>query len=69
MGRDGHKLGRVDRLVVDEAHRRVEALVVQKLLQAADRLFDIGLVEQAGEDGGFLRITAGEAKRLPVFVR
>jgi hypothetical protein len=39
------------------------------LLQAADELVDLGLVAQVGEDGGFLRVTADEAKRLPAFVR
>jgi uncharacterized protein YrrD len=69
FSRDGRKLGTVDRLILDERRRRVKALVVHKLLQAADKIIEMSLVERVGEDGIILRINADEAARLPAFVR
>src|SRR5688500_2002101 len=66
---DGRKLGTVDRLILDDHRRRVKALVVHKLLQAADRIIEMSQVERVGEDGIILRINANEAARLPAFVR
>ena len=66
---DGRKLGSVDRLILDDRRRRVKALVVYKLLQAADKIVEMSQVERVGEDGIVLRITADEAARLPAFVR
>jgi uncharacterized protein YrrD len=66
---DGRKLGTVDRLILDERRRRVKALVIHKLLQAADKIIEMSQVERVGEDGIVLRINADEAARLPAFVR
>ena len=68
LSRDGHRLGSVDRLVLDQAGRRVEALVVHKILQAGDKVIDMGLVERVGVDGIVLRVDASEAAKLPAFV-
>jgi uncharacterized protein YrrD len=69
FSQDGRKLGHVDRLILDDRRRRVKALVVHKLLQAADKMIEMSQVERVGEDGIHLRITADEAARLPAFVR
>lgn len=67
--RDGKKLGQIDRLILDDQSRRVEAIVVHKLLQAADRVIDLGLVNLTDDDRVVLKIDAGEAERVPAFFR
>jgi uncharacterized protein YrrD len=66
---DGLRVGTVDRLILDDRRRRVKALVVHKLLQAADKIIEMSQVERVGEDGIVLRINADEAAQLPAFVR
>ena len=69
FSREGRKLGMVDRMILDERHLRVEALVVHKLHHAADKIIEMAMVERVGDDGIVLRIDADEAAQLPAFVR
>jgi uncharacterized protein YrrD len=69
LSQDSRRLGTVDRLILDDRRRRLEALVVHKLLQAGDRIVPMGLVERVGEDSIVLRIAADDADQLPTFVR
>jgi uncharacterized protein YrrD len=67
--RDGKKLGKIDRLILDDESRRVEAIVVHKLLQSADKVIDLGLVDWTDEDRVVLKIDAADAERLPAFFK
>jgi uncharacterized protein YrrD len=67
--RDGQKLGKVDRLILNDTRRRVKALVVHKLILGGDKIIEMPLVERVGEKGIVLRIDADEAERLPAFLR
>jgi uncharacterized protein YrrD len=69
FSRDGHQLGTVNRVILDDRQRREKALVVHKLLHAADRIIELSQVERVGEDSIVLRVSADEAKQLPTFVR
>jgi hypothetical protein len=69
LSSDGRKLDTVDHLILDDASRRGEALVVHKLLRAGDKIVDLSLIDRDEEDGSIeLRIDAGEAEKQPTFV-
>ena len=67
FSRDGKKLGRNDRLIMDDQSRRVEAVVVHKLLHSADKVIDLGLVDWTDENRVVLKIDATDCERLPTF--
>ena len=59
LGPDGHPLGQVERLVVDERAHRVTHVVVDGRLVGVQRLRD------AGRDGLVADLSADDLKRLP----
>jgi len=66
---DEKKLGSVDRVVLNDKRRRVEAIIVHKLLQAGDKIIELPLIDRVEEKRIVLRVDAGSVTELPAFFR
>jgi uncharacterized protein YrrD len=66
---DDKRLGSVDRVILDDRRRRVEAIIVHKLLRAGDKIIELPLIDRIEEKRIVLRIDAAEAENLPTFVK
>jgi uncharacterized protein YrrD len=66
---DDKKLGLVDRVVLNDKRRRVEAIIVHRLLQAGDKIIELPLIDRVEEKRIVLRVDAGSVRELPAFFR
>lgn len=66
--RDGVKVGKVDRLVLNDRNHHVEEFVVHKgFVFASDKLIDRSMIERADEKGLYLTLDAKDERKLPDF--
>lgn len=67
--RDGHEIGKVERVVVNPSSKEVDGIVVHRgRVLPRDVVVPLSLVQRAGKDGLQLRIGMDRAEDLPDFV-
>lgn len=65
---DGTKVGKVDRLVLNDRTHRVEQIVVHKgVFFVSDKLIDRVMIERIDGDGVHLTLDAADERKLPDF--
>jgi uncharacterized protein YrrD len=66
--KDGKKLGKVDRLILNSQNLHLEAFVIDRKLLSKDKLVALDLIDHVDPGRVVLSLTAEEAEGLPNFV-
>ena len=67
--KDGHRVGKVDRVVMDPRTLTVTHIVIHKgLFLTRDILVPVGDIDQASRRAVYLKVTAAELEKMPDFI-